>query len=98
MMGASREMSERRLFTGSYGESSKKSLPAEDNPRLEFWAPASLLFIVFTAHTGLHATRAIWVSQYPGWHAAIRLIRQVGQRCCTMGSVLADKRLAGDQD
>lgn len=27
MMGASREMSERRLFTGSYGESSKKSLP-----------------------------------------------------------------------
>lgn len=27
MMGASRKMSERRRFTGSYGESSKKSLP-----------------------------------------------------------------------
>lgn len=70
----------------------------DDNPGLEFWAPSSLLFIVFTPHTGLHATRAIGVSRYLGWHAATRLIRQVGQLCCTMRGVLFDKRLAGDQD
>lgn len=33
MMGARRKMSERRLFTGSYGESSKKSLPVRKRSR-----------------------------------------------------------------
>lgn len=33
MMGASRKMSDRRLFTGSYGESSRKSLPVRRTDR-----------------------------------------------------------------
>lgn len=101
MMGASRKMSDRRLFTGSYGESSKKSLPVRKINRFygqidrERFVLSPLLFCLssFTPHIGLHVTWVIWVSQYPGWHTATRLIRQVGQLCCATGSRLADNGL-----